>query len=80
MPGRKGETLMENINTIGVLALGLLILIKDVVVPLLRRMNHKSENPVSLSVFYQEFKDFKRMQEKLNDKIDERLEKLEEKS
>jgi hypothetical protein len=71
---------MENINTIGVLALGLLILIKDVVVPLLRRMNHKSENPVSLDVFYQEFKDFKDMQERWNDKIEKRLEKIEEKT
>jgi hypothetical protein len=71
---------MNNLNTLGLLALALLILIKDVVVPLVRRMNHKSENPVSLSVFYQEFKDFKETQGKWNEKVEKRIEKIEEKS
>jgi hypothetical protein len=70
---------MNNLNTLGLLALALLILIKDVVVPLVRRMNHKSENPVSLSVFYQEFKDFKETQGKWNEKVEKRIEKIEEK-
>jgi hypothetical protein len=69
---------MNNLNTVGLLALGLLILIKDVVVPLLKRMNHKTANPISLEVFYQEFTDYKENQQKWDDKIEKRLEKLEE--
>jgi len=70
---------MNNLNTVGLLALGLLILIKDVVAPLIRKMNHKTANPISLERLYQEFKDFKETQKEWNDKTDERLEKLEEK-
>jgi hypothetical protein len=72
---------MNDFNTVGLLALGLLILIKDVVVPMIRKMNGKttSWNPISLERLYQEFKDFKIAQEKWNDKTDRRLEKLEEK-
>lgn len=70
---------MENINTLGLLALALLILIKDVVVPLIKRHNHPDANPIKIDVFYQEFKDFKESQCKWCEKTDERLEKLEEK-
>lgn len=70
---------MNNLNTVGLLALGLLILIKDVVVPLIRKANHKGRNPINLDRLYQEFKDFKIVQEKWNDKTDRRLEKVEEK-
>jgi len=69
---------MNNFNTVGLLALGLLILIKDVVVPLIRKTNHKTANPISLEVFYQEFTDYKENQQKWDDKIEKRLEKLEE--
>lgn len=70
---------MNNLNTVGLLALGLLILIKDVVVPLIKKANHKGGNPINIDRLYQEFRDFKIAQEKWNDKTDERLEKLEEK-
>jgi len=69
----------QNLDTVGILALGLYVLIKDVVVPLIKKSNHKASNPISLERLYQEFKDFKETQEKCNDKIDKRLEKLEEK-
>jgi Skp family chaperone for outer membrane proteins len=68
---------MNNLNTVGLLALGLLILIKDVVVPLIRKMNGRKNNPINMDRLYQEFKDFKVVQEKWNDKIEKRLEKLE---
>jgi len=71
---------MNNLNTLGLLALALLILIKDVVVPLLKRMNHNRANPISLDCLYQEFKDFKETQEKWNEKVEKRIEKIEEKS
>jgi len=70
---------MENLNTIGLLALGLLILIKDVVRPLVKRLNHRNDNPINLEVFYQEFKDFKQSQEKCSDELKARIAKLEEK-
>jgi len=70
---------MNNPNTVGLLSLALYILIKDVVVPLIRKANHKTANPISLERLYQEFKDFKDAQEKCNDKTDRRLERLEEK-
>ena len=69
---------MNNFNTVGLLALGLLILIKDVVVPLIRKTNHKTANPISIERLFQEFKDFKETQKEWNKKVDERLEKLEE--
>jgi len=68
---------MNNLNTVGLLALGLLILIKDVVAPLIRKMNGRKNNPINMDRLYQEFKDFKVVQEKWNDKIEKRLEKLE---
>ena len=68
---------MNNPNIVGLLSLALYILIKDVVVPLLKRMNHNPANPVSLSVFYQEFRDWKEVQKDWKKKTDERLEKLE---
>lgn len=71
---------MNNLNTVGLLALGLLILIKDVVVPLIRKMNGRKNNPINIDRLYQEFKDFKITQEKWNDKTDKRLEKMEEKN
>jgi len=71
---------MENLNLVGLLALTLYVLIKDVVVPLLRKMNHKTANPISLDRLYQEFKDFKESQCKWCDKTDKRIEKLEEKT
>lgn len=69
---------MGNFNTVAVLALTLFVLVKDVIVPLVRRMNH--HNPVKLEVFYQEFKDYKETSCKWCDKTDERLEKLEDKT
>jgi hypothetical protein len=71
---------MNNLNTLGLLALALLILIKDVVVPLVKRMNHNRANPISLDRLYQEFKDFKETQGKWNEKVEKRIEKIEEKS
>ena len=44
---------MENLNLVGLLALTLYVLIKDVVAPLLRKMNHKTTNPISLDRLYQ---------------------------
>ena len=70
---------MNNLNTVGLLALGLLILIKDVVAPLIKRANGRKNNPISIERLFQEFRDFKESQQKYNDKTDERLEKLEEK-
>jgi hypothetical protein len=70
---------MNNLNTVGLLALGLLILIKDVVVPLIKKMNNKTANPISLERLFQEFRDFKETQKEWNDKVDERIDKLEEK-
>ena len=64
---------MENLNTIGLLALGLLILIKDVVRPLVKRLNHRNDNPVKIEVFYQEFKDFKENTEKRLNKLEEKI-------
>jgi len=68
---------MENLNLVGLLALTLYVLIKDVVVPLLRKMNHKTANPISLDRLYQEFKDFKEFQVDLNKKFEDKLEKIE---
>jgi len=36
-------------------------------------------NPKSIDVFYQEFKDFKKTQEKWNDRIEEEIKELEKK-
>ena len=70
---------MNNSNIVGLLSLALYILIKDVVVPMIRKSNHKTANPISIERLFQEFKDFKENQQRWNDKTDERLEKLEEK-
>ena len=69
---------MENLNTIGLLALGLLILIKDVVRPLVKRLNHRNDDPINLDKFYQEFKDFKDNQMQSIEKLEKRIEKLED--
>jgi len=69
---------MENLSTVGALALGIFILIKDIVAPLVKRMNHS--NPVKLEVFYQEFSDFKYGQEKCIEEIKTRLIKLEDRT
>lgn len=57
------------------------ILVKEIVVPY-RRKNGKVEvgNPVSIERFHQEFKDFKEAQCKWNEKIEEKLEKLDERT
>ena len=53
------------------------ILVKEVVVP--RRNHKKNGNPINIDRFYQEFKDFKEVQCKWNEKIEAKVEKLEEK-
>ena len=53
------------------------ILVKEVVIP--RRNHKKNGNPINIDRFYQEFKDFKEVQYKWNDKIEAKVEKLEEK-
>jgi len=53
------------------------ILVKEVVIP---KRNHKRNgNPINIDRFYQEFKDFKEVQCKWNDKMEKEIEKLEEK-
>lgn len=61
---------------IWLLILTVLILIKDGLVPLIKRINGKS-NTINIDRLYQEFKDFKDTQEKLNDKVEGRILELE---
>lgn len=60
---------------IWLLALTIIILTKGAIVPLIQKLRNKGNNPINLDRFYQEFKDFKRTQEKWNEKIDRELEK-----
>ena len=53
------------------------ILVKEVVIP--RRNHRKNSNPINIDRLYQEFKDFKEVQCKWNDKMEKEIEKLEEK-
>jgi hypothetical protein len=53
-------------------------LVKDALIPLLKRVNGRKSNPINIDRLYQEFKDFKETQEKWNDKIEKEIEKLEE--
>jgi len=66
---------MMDEKIVWLLVLTVFILTKNAVVPLIRRLNGKKDNPINLDRFYQEFKDFKRTQEKWNEKIEEELEK-----
>lgn len=63
---------------IWLLCLTVLILVKDALIPLLKRVNGRKSNPINIDRLYQEFKDFKETQEKWNDKIEKEIEKLEE--
>ena len=64
---------------IWLLVLTVFILIKNAIVPLIKliavKLNGKKNNPINLDRSYQEFKDFKRTQEKWNEKIDRELER-----
>lgn len=60
---------------IWLLVLTIIILTKGAIVPLIQKLRNKGNNPINLDRFYQEFKDFKRTQEKWNEKIDRELEK-----
>lgn len=62
---------------IWMLALTIIILVKGAVVPLVKKLRNKGNNPINLDRLYQEFKDFKETQEKWNDKIEERIRDLE---
>ena len=64
---------------IWLLCLTVLILVKDALIPLLKKANGRRRgNPINIDRLYQEFKDFKETQEKWNDKIEKEIEKLEE--
>jgi len=64
---------------IWLLCLTVLILVKDALIPLLKKGNSRRRgNPINIDRLYQEFKDFKQTQEKWNDKIEKEIEKLEE--
>jgi len=77
---------LQDLTPIGFLLLILYIIVKDLVVPLTKKLisNHKekpldlSPNPINIDRFYQEFKDFKEAQCKWNDKQEERWEKHDE--
>ena len=62
---------------IWLLALTILILAKGAIIPLIQKLRNKGNNPINLDMLYQEFKDFKRTQEKWNEKIEERIRDLE---
>ena len=59
------------------LALTTYIVVKEVLIP--KRNHKKNNNPINLDRFYQEFRDFKEVQGKWNEKIEGKIEKLEEK-
>jgi len=60
---------------IWMLVLTIIMLVKGAVIPLVKKLKNKKNNPINLDRFYQEFKDFKRTQEKWNEKIERELEK-----
>ena len=62
---------------IWLLALTIFILAKGAVVPLIKKLRNKPNNPINLDRLYQAFKDFKETQEKWNEKIEERIRDLE---
>lgn len=66
---------MDN-KIIWLLCLTVLILVKDALIPLLKRLNGRKGNPINLDRLYQEFRDFKNAQEKWNDKIEGEIKDL----
>jgi len=62
---------------IWLLVLTIIILVKGAVVPLIKWLINKKNNPINLDRFYQEFKDFKESQKEWNDKTDGRLLRVE---
>jgi hypothetical protein len=69
---------MDEKSLAPLLALIIYILAKDVIVPLLRRRNHVKNNPIDISRFYQEFKDFKEAVNRWIEKAEQKIEKLDE--
>jgi len=78
------------LNIVWLLAISLAILIKEVLVPMWKRLSRKLNNkdshgnknlktdpdPINIQRFYQAFLDFKDTQNKWNDKTDAKLEKI----
>ena len=67
------------LNITWLLALSLYLLIKEVIAPMVKKIinkNQKTENPINIQRFYQEFVDFKAYQEGWNKNTDSKLEKL----
>ena len=61
---------MDN-KIIWLLCLTVLILVKDALIPLLKKTNgRKRGNPINIDRLYQEFKDFKESQTEWNKKIE----------
>ena len=68
-----------NLKDLPPIILALLIiylLLKDALIPLIKKMNGK--NPINVDRLYQEFKDFKETQGKWNEKMERRWEKQDE--
>jgi len=62
---------------IWLLVLTILILVKGAVVPLIKWLRNKGNNPINLDRLYQEFKDFKETQKEWNEKTEGRIDNLE---
>lgn len=62
---------------IWLLALTIIVLTKGAIIPLIKKLGNKKNNPINLDRFYQEFKDFKENQKEWNEKTDGRLHYLE---
>lgn len=69
---------LSGLGTEGVLVLALIMLVKDLLIPMWKKLNGRG-NPINLDRLYQEFKDFKITQGRFNDRIEEDIERLEDK-
>lgn len=69
---------LSGLGTEGVLVLALIMLIKDLIIPMYKRLNGRG-NPINLDRLYQEFKDFKVTQCRFNKRIEGDIERLEDK-
>lgn len=65
---------LSGLGTEGVLVLALIMLVKDLLIPMYKRLNGRGKgNPINLDRLYQAFKDFKDTQEEWNENIEKKL-------
>ena len=80
MFSRRINTNLSGLGTEGVLIIAVFLLIKDLLIPMYKRLNGRGKgNPINLDRFYQEFKDFKVAQGSFNKRIEGDIERLEDK-